>query len=469
MQRLFSLLLILVWEFNIAQSLPERLSRAVQQLQTNPGLKHGLVGFCVLNQNTGKIIYEQHGQVGMTPASCQKLFTSIAAFDLLGPNYRYLTELGYDGIIQQGVLHGNLHFTGTGDPTLGSGRWIGTTQDKLFEELISALQNTHIHEISGMFLLDDSKFTNQAIPDGWIWQDIGNYYGAGSWAINWRENQYDLVLQSGTKIGDSTRILSMSPFIQLGSITNQIKTGEKGSGDNGYIYLPPYSDYAFTSGTIPLGEKPFTISGSMPYPTVELLRVLQPLLVSNHITVDQGYQCFIRRPFNQSAWPEQEQSIMRHYSPTLDSMNYWFLKKSINLYGEALVKTIAYEKTRLGSTEKGVELVKQFWNEHGIEPSALNIIDGSGLSPQNRVTAEAMVIALQYAATRPWFHSFYAALPEINGMKMKSGYISGVRSYAGYQSASNGQSYIFAIMVNNFDDSSSNLMKKIWELLDILK
>src|SRR6202035_5604187 len=180
---------------------------------------------------------------------------------------------------------------------------------------------------------------------------------------------------------------------------------------------------------IPIGDKPFTISGSMPYPPGELLRVLQALLILNNITVDQGYQCFIKRPPNQPLWPAQEQSIMRHYSPTLDSMNYWFLKKSINLYGEVLVKTIAYERTGLGSTEKGIELVKKFWSENGIEPSALNIIDGSGLSPQNRVTADAMVKALQYAASRPWFRSFYGALPEINGMKMKSGYINGVRSY----------------------------------------
>jgi D-alanyl-D-alanine carboxypeptidase/D-alanyl-D-alanine-endopeptidase (penicillin-binding protein 4) len=161
--------------------------------------------------------------------------------------------------------------------------------------------------------------------------------------------------------------------------------------------------------------------------------------------------------------------IMRHYSPTLDSMNYWFLKKSINLYGEALIKTIAYEKTGSGSTQKGVELVKQFWSRNGIEASALNIIDGSGLSPQNRVTADALVKALQFAASRPWFQSFYVALPEINGMKMKSGYIGGVRSYAGYQVARNGQAFIFAILVNNFDDSSPNLVKKIWDLLDILK
>ena len=81
-------------------------------------------------------------------------------------------------------------------------------------------------------------------------------------------------------------------------------------------------------------------------------------------------------------------------SPRLDSINYWFLKKSINLYGEALIKTIAVEKTGMGSTEKGAELVKDFWVQRGIDRGAIHIIDGSGLSPQNRVTTDALVKVL---------------------------------------------------------------------------
>src|SRR5450759_4441660 len=107
---------------------------------------------------------------------------------------------------------------------------------------------------------------------------------------------------------------------------------------------------------------------------------------------------------------------------------YWFLKKSINLYGEVLVKTIAYEKTKSGTTDNGVKIIRDFWSKKGIERSSLKIIDGSGLSPANRVTTATLVTIMQYAKDQNWFSSFYYDLPEINGIKMKDGYINGVRS-----------------------------------------
>ncbi len=61
--------------------------------------------------------------------------------------------------------------------------------------------------------------------------------------------------------------------------------------------------------------------------------------------------------------------LYKHISPPLDSINYWFLKKSINLYGEALIKTMAFQKSGFASTEKGVALLKDFWSEHDIEKS----------------------------------------------------------------------------------------------------
>ncbi len=62
----------------------------------------------------------------------------------------------------------------------------------------------------------------------------------------------------------------------------------------------------------------------------------------------------------------------------------------------------------------------------------MNIIDGSGLSPANRVTTSTLVSVMQYAKKQAWFPAFYNALPEINGIKMKSGSIGGVVSYTGF-------------------------------------
>src|SRR5690606_4985828 len=74
----------------------------------------------------------------------------------------------------------------------------------------------------------------------------------------------------------------------------------------------------------------------------------------------------------------------------------------------------------------------------GTDPDALNISDGSGLSPANRVTTLAMAQILQSLKKEPWFDSFYASLPVYNNMKMKSGSIGGVIAYTGYQNSSSG-------------------------------
>ena len=123
----------------------------------------------------------------------------------------------------------------------------------------------------------------------------------------------------------------------------------------------------------------------------------------------------------------------------------------------------------MGSTEKGIELVRDFWKSKGIDKGALQIVDGSGLSPQNRVTTDAMVKALQFARKRPWYNAFYQSIPEFNGMKMKSGSIGGARAYAGYHTAKDGKQYSFAIIVNNYEGSSGEVVKKLYKVLDVLK
>jgi D-alanyl-D-alanine carboxypeptidase/D-alanyl-D-alanine-endopeptidase (penicillin-binding protein 4) len=166
---------------------------------------------------------------------------------------------------------------------------------------------------------------------------------------------------------------------------------------------------------------------------------------------------------------KMEKLIYTFTSPSFDSINYWFLKKSLNIFGEAILKTIAFERTNFGSTDTGVSIVKQFWSKLGIEKSALRILDGSGLSPSNRVTTNSLVKVMLYAKSRPWFDSFYYALPEMNGIKMKDGYISGTRSYTGYVSNKSGQGYVFSFIVNNFDGDPANAREKIWKVLNIMK
>ena len=96
-------------------------------------------------------------------------------------------------------------------------------------------------------------------------------------------------------------------------------------------------------------------------------------------------------------------------------------------------------------------------------------MDGSGLSPSNRVTAAALVKVMEYARKRPWFGAFYESLPTFNGLKMKSGTIGGAKSFTGYVKSKSGKQYVFAIVVNNFSGSASEVVGKMYRILDLLK
>jgi D-alanyl-D-alanine carboxypeptidase/D-alanyl-D-alanine-endopeptidase (penicillin-binding protein 4) len=457
--------LLLTSLLSAAQTVTQRLDKAVKLLQQDSQMKHAMMSLYVVETATGKPVYALNEQLGLAPASTQKLFTSVAAFELLGKDFRYKTEVGYDGSIDAGVLHGNIYIVGCGDPTFGSWRYAQTQRDSILNYISSALNKAGIKKIDGDLLIDDSKFDYQPLPGGWIWDDIGNYYGAGTWGINWNENQYDLQLRPGTKEGDDVAITGTNPSLYDVEITDNLKSGKPGSGDNGYIYLAPYTDKGFVEGTVPAGEKSFTLSGSMPYPALQFGKELETFLVKQNM-IDEGH-LKIANDFTNSKVPSSNQLAL--YSPTLDSINYWFLQKSINLYGEALIKTLAYRSDSIASTEKGVELLRDFWSKNGIEKSAINIVDGSGLSPQNRVTTNALVTVLQFAKDKSWYSSFYNALPMYNGMHMKSGTIGGAKAYAGYHTSKTGVKYTFAIIINNYDSEAGSIVPKMFKVLDELK
>ncbi|GGH57903.1 D-alanyl-D-alanine carboxypeptidase/D-alanyl-D-alanine-endopeptidase (penicillin-binding protein 4) [Filimonas zeae] len=450
-----------------AQDVAAKLQKAVQQLQGDTQMQHALLGFYVVNTKTGEVVCNYNGGIGMAPASSQKVVTAAAAFDLLGTGFRYATLLAGTGAVQEGVYNGDIYLVGQGDPTFGSSRFAITGRKEVLQKITSALQRMGITAVNGNIYLDNTGFSYQPLPGGWIWDDIGNYYGAGSWALNWNENVYNLHLKPGKKEGDKVTISGTTPELEIAVVNSLVKTGRPGSGDNGYIYLPPYSVMGFAEGTVPPGGN-FTISGALPNPAYQLGGELQKALEQENITVSGSVQTLseLDKDKRKGAFTTVFDTL---YSPTLDSMVYWFLQKSINLYGEALLKTLPFQQGQTGSTDNGVKLVKAFWKERGIDAAALKITDGSGLSPQNRVAPQALVSVLQYAAQKPWFNSFYAALPLYNNMKMKSGTIGGCKAFAGYHTAKNGTPYTFSIIINNYDGSTSAVVQKMYRLLDELK
>jgi D-alanyl-D-alanine carboxypeptidase/D-alanyl-D-alanine-endopeptidase (penicillin-binding protein 4) len=468
---LISLLLSIV---SFGQTMSSRLEAAIKSIENDAQFKHAILSLYVVDSKTGKIIFDKNAQTGLAPASCQKVITSASAFEMLGKEYKYKTELRYFGLLKDTSLMGNFYIVGYGDPTLGSWRYPGTGEQVLMQHWINVLKQKNIRSI-GNLIVDTRRFSAQFIPGGWAWEDIGNYYGAGAGALNWRENQFDLILKAGDEVGKNVEITGIKPGNYAMPFTTELTTGKKGSGDNAYIYLPSDGEYALVKGTIPMGEKNFKISGAIINPSLFLWKEFKRNLDAAGIRYKKVEEKNLVKEDELAGYPtpridtSHTYILDQYFSPSLDSINYWFLKKSINLYGEAFVKTIAYEKTKFGSTDTGIAIIKDFWSNTGIEPSAINIIDGSGLSPANRVTTNALVTVMQYARQQKWFVSFYNALPEMNGIKMKDGYITGVRSYTGYIKSKNGEEYTFSFIVNNFDGSAGTVREKMWKLLDILK
>lgn len=437
-----------------AQGVKAKLQKAYHQFESDPQLRHAISSLYVVNAKTGEVVFDKNSQAGLAPASTQKIITATTAFELLGKDYKYKTEFGF---YRNDISVGPLCIRSYGDPTLGSFRYNSTKPGFFFPELIQKVKDRK-KVLSGMFEFDTSGFETQVIPDGWINQDIGNYYGAGAGKFNWKENQFDLSLKSGRKIGDTVQIISVNENLGFeSSFQSELRTAPKGTGDNAYIYLPVGSDRYIVRGTIPIEENNFKISGSVydapSYFTSELDEIIKGPVGG----------------FRQKKITDSLDIFFTHYSPSLDSIIYWFLKKSVNLYGEALIKTLAYEKKGFGATEGGVEVVKTFWKQKGLDPDELNIKDGSGLSPQNRVTTHAQVEILKYAQKQSWFSYFLDALPEYNNMKMKSGTINDVKAFCGYHTSGDGTQYIFSFLVNNYSGSTSAVVQKMYKVLDMLK
>lgn len=464
----FTLTLTFIFGQLHAQSITDKLSKAWTIFEEDAQLKSGIASLYVIDAETGKVVFDKNANIGLAPASTQKIITSASAYEVLGKDFTYTTSFAYAGQLNGGRLNGNIYVRPSGDPTLGSWRWKKTSEDSVIGRIRTAIAKVGIRSYNS-FAVDATGWESEAIPGGWIWDDVGNYYGAGADVLNWRENQYDLIMKSGKSIGDPVTIVGTKPKLYSFDIHSNVTSAAKGTGDNSYIYFPLTASSGVVRGTIPVDEEKFTISGAMPSGKIQFLAKLADTLSkrgiqhnSENLTIDK---------FSTIKAPNNTTVFHAEVSPPLDSIVYWFLKRSINLYGEALAKTIAIKKGKTAASDNGAEEMQDWWSKKGIgiDKSELNIVDGSGLSPLNRTTTHAQVTILNYAKSQPWFGGYYFAFPEFNGMKLKSGTISRVKSFAGYHTAKDGKQYILSFIVNNYNGSSLSLVQKMYKVLDVLK
>ena len=440
-----------------AQNIAQKLDEVTKKLMNSSTAVSSNLSFYVSDEG-GNLVYEFQGNKGLSTASTQKIFTAAAALEVLGKNYTYTTTSAYSGTISNGNLNGNLFVTSNGDPTLGSWRYEGYKPENFKQKLLDAIKKSGIKKISGDLIIDDTYFDHQTIPGGWPFDDFGNYYGAGVWGVNWRENQFDINI-------NGTDFKSFSyPLVGIKWL-NDLKAA--GNSDQSLIFTSPYSDVALINGSLPAG-KVTTVSGSVPNPPMQLGVEIQKWLkdfgveISGKVITNSLLELDCKKVLD----TPKKNIILTYESPTLDKIIYWFLRKSVNLYGENLIKTLGKEKKGNSSFKSGVSYLKEFWKSKGINPNMINFADGSGLSPQNYVSAKAEVQALLYAKKQTWFESYYDGFPtQDNGMKMKSGTMRDTKSYAGYHTSKDGKKYVYSIIINNYEGSGSTELQKILNVL----
>ena len=436
----------------------------VKWLLQAPYMRGASFSLVVKDVQEGRTVYSYDTDRLQSPASVLKTVATATALEILGEDYRYPTTLEYDGILENGTLEGNLYIKGSGDPSLGSSHF-APGQNKFLSTWIAALQKAGIKHITGSVISDESIFDTEGVSIKWLREDMGNYYAPGSYGIS---------ILKGTEPD--------IPFIRF---KNYLKAAPV-SSDSAYIIGAPLDDVRYLYGVLPANREAYVLKGDIPDPALYLARYLTDQLQQKGIRVDGSPSCY-RIEVEENRWKKGERKeIVTTYSPTLREIASVCNHVSHNLYADALVKTVGlqYKPRRnemISSFGRGVQVVKEYWEKKGLDVFPLRMNDGSGLAPADKVSAGFMGELLVYMATESAVSdAFIASLPQagiegsvrnfLKGSKLqgkarlKSGGITGVRSYAGYITK-DGKTYAVAVFSNNYSCSMSRMTGALEKLL----
>lgn len=470
------ILSIVNFQFSIceAQQVAD-LERSVVATHREAGMQHSTLSVCVYNVTKGKMVYSYNPQVSVMPASVNKLFTTGVAFARLGSNFRFTTQLGIRGQIDRdGVLHGNIYIIGGGDPMLGSYRYRQTVPDSLFAGWTRALKKKGIRRVDGRVCFHMGIFDEQPLHNSWQWGDVGNYYGAGVYGLNFHENMYFVYFNPGAKLGYPASSVRVSPKNLDVRGTCEVTTGPEGSGDNVVIYGAPNSENRLYRGTVPLGSKDFAVRGAMPNPGRQCADLFASYLRTHGISISSNSMQVYTRP-------DSLRVALDYYSSDYYTIAQYTNLTSNNVYAEAIFKYLGYAKYGKGTFANGSKAVMDWFNEKKLDVGGVKIVDGSGLSSQNRVTTDFLCRYLVAVSHEPFYKDFYNSLakagesgtaknllPKLQAgviARIKTGSVSGVKAYAGYLDIANGDRLAFAVICNGFECTSTAVTEKLSKII----
>jgi len=406
----------------------------------------------VADVETGEVVVDWLKDTARNPASVLKLVTTLVALDVLGPAYRWSTDIYALGEIDGGRLDGDLLIKGHGDPFLVTERvW----------QLARGLRRVGLDTIDGDLLIDDSHFElGEYDPGAFDRQPLRAYNVApNALLMNFKVVRYWFTPEPQT---GSVRI-ELDPPLANVAIDNRL--GLRQAPCRGFqrgiaVTANEAVDRMIFSGRFPSGCERYALSRSTLDHNAYAYGLFTAMWRENGGRLSGGW-----RP---GVAPEDAEPLYEFRSAPLGEAVTRVNKYSNNVMARQLLMTLSAEVLGPPGTEAGGrQVIRQWLDERGLDVDSLAIANGAGLSRAARVSAYDLVSLLEYAWRQPYMPEYLAsmALSGLDGTlrdrlegrglsgkaHLKTGSLDDVAGIAGYLQAADGRRYAVAILSNHQD------------------
>jgi D-alanyl-D-alanine carboxypeptidase/D-alanyl-D-alanine-endopeptidase (penicillin-binding protein 4) len=498
LRRTVSLLIILCLPFSALAQAPKTLSdlqTRISQILAKPELASSTIGVKVVSLDSGRVLFEENAIKLLRPASNMKIYTVATALDRLTPEYRFTTSVFANARPDSaGVVRGDLRIYGRGDPSIAA-RFNNGDYFKAVDDLASRIVAAGVKRVEGDLVGDETYFTGPKYGSGWEWEDLTWYYGAEITPLAINDNALDLFVKPGPAIGQPA-LITTGPPDPLLTVNNRVTTSAKGVRREISIHRGLGENTITITGSIPLEDPGFTAGIGISHAALLFVYLLRNSLVQKGVVITGKSRTtgeaavpsvVIAPPASTSTTqPNQAHSsassvaqteLATLQSPPFSVIAAQTMKPSQNLYTELILRTLGKISPPPVTTTTpsifsptseylGIEAVKSFLKTAGIRPESLVLNDGSGLSRNDMITAEATVQLLTFMSKHRYADVFRDSMPiaGVDGtlrtrmrgtpaeknVRAKTGSLSSAASLAGYVTTAAGEKLAFAIMVNNY-------------------
>ena len=465
------------------------LEDEILEIISSPPLDQVHWGILIVDPSRNQTLFSLDAHKKFVPASNMKVLSTSTALSLLGPEYRFETEIWGVGELDPstGHLEGDLVLRPVGDPTL-SDRFYPTATAPL-DSLAERLWTAGIRSVSGSLVVDASAWDSTTVPGSWMVGNLTGTSGATGAALAIGEGELHVEVRGGPRPGDSATVRwwpeTPTDFFSATFLTTQPDSSRRWESS----YLPESRQLAI-QGVVPAGVTD-TISFSQRNPEDLAANALFMAIGRRGIRVGQGIRVSHERnePLGSggcvTGWPLEGETTRQDIlpdctgsrplaaleSPSLGEIVEGILEPSQNWMTEQLVRALGLALGEEGSWREGFRVEEEFLSGVvGVDTLDLHFRDGSGLSAYNLVTPRAMVRILTYMRNSPHGDLYRLALAEpgedpgtlrnrLLGLEgrvfAKTGTISHVNSLSGYLRTESGRDLVFSILTNGSGLSSA--------------